>query len=142
MLNKGGGLRGTYLVRFPRRIDEFRTVESDIRNGLLEYIQSTHDLRSAPEKTVFQLSSSQFCSIRKLHDESDKIVWAGVYGGKSELEASIEIYLKKPLHAKFASSKELGGPRFFYFTMYTIGLPLKTITPANLDSQPCYLLSI
>jgi hypothetical protein len=84
-------LHGMYAVKFPYWVDRFREIEDEVKRALLDYIGNTRNTTTAPEAVVFKFSNRQFCSIEKLHSGVNRIGWTGGYGGKSELEVSMEI---------------------------------------------------
>jgi len=106
-----GCLRGAYLIVFPRRIEKLRV--SNVKSGLLEYIQSTYDLRSAPKRYILRLSNSQFCFIQKLQDKPDKIMWSGGYGNKWESEASVDVcnLLEQAITKKVSQLQRVRRPK-------------------------------
>lgn len=107
-----GHLHGMYLVDFSRPIDGFRDVRHQIQSDLLDYIQATQGLSSAPEKTVFK-QGNQWCRIRKLQDSPDKVVQAGPNRGKSEGDAAEDIcnLLEERLVAKNHALRDIRYPK-------------------------------
>ena len=107
-----GYLHGAYAVGFLGPIEYFSMVKDQIRAALLNYIETTQGLESAPERVVFGYGG-QRCSIQKIHNAGTKIVKAGPTNFKWEGEAAIQIcsLLEERLADKCRKLRNISAPK-------------------------------
>ena len=84
-----GVLKGMYAVTISP-FKDFSKQESELRNKLIGYIDSTKTSQHAHEEIIFDDGVS-FCSIQKLGDEDDLVAEVVDYPGKWEGESIVDL---------------------------------------------------
>jgi len=114
---KEGYLQGNYLVAFSTAIDNLTDVQDGMRDKLLEYIQTTSIVETAPLETVFERIApqqrSQRCGIQKLGSKPNRVVVGGPVWSKWEGEAAEGIcdLLSESLNTKADKLRGIGEPK-------------------------------
>jgi hypothetical protein len=81
----GGYLRGAYLVKFSKPMENFADVKSQIQADLLDYISETQTASKAPSRRIYKVGRQE-CEIAKSHQRQDKVVMGGPIIGQHEGE--------------------------------------------------------
>jgi hypothetical protein len=110
--NESGYLQGTYLIDFSSPIGDFRLGKDEIKAALLKYIHDTQSLSQA-EKEFVSRRGSQSCSIRKFHNDSDKVLPSVAGNLKWEGDSAIDIcnILNERISVKERLLKKINHPK-------------------------------